>query len=308
MCCRSSARVDSQLHGAVEKLIAMKLLVTLWWFPCLGFSEICGDAARQGVLDFLLQGGRHLDTAQIYGNHKEVGAGVRQALERGVPREEIFLTTKIWPDDFGWERTMAWVPRMLDELGLEYVDLVLLHMARADGKDCGAPKQCRQETWLALQRFQNKGQIRALGVSNFGPRQMQELADLGGAPVAANQLEYHPWVPDVHRKTVDWCHRNGVAVTAYGSMGSNSYAPQIISQGALQQIGDWHGKTAGQILLRWAIQQNVSVIPGTSNPKHQSENLQIFDFELGSQETALLDGIPESERMLYFGHTPDEFE
>ncbi|CAE7477052.1 PKHD1L1 [Symbiodinium sp. CCMP2456] len=269
--------------------------------PMSGVGMCCrssarGDAARQGVLDFLLQGGRHLDTAQIYGNHKEVGAGVRQAVELGVPRDQIFLTTKIWPDDFGWERTTAWVPRMLDELGLEYVDLVLLHMARADGKDCGAPKQCRQETWLALQRFQNKGQIRALGVSNFGLRQMQELADLGGSPVAANQLEYHPWVPDVHRKTVDWCHRNGVAVTAYGSMGSNSYAPQIISQGALQQIGDWHGKTAGQVLLRWAVQHNVSVIPGTSNPKHQAENLQIFDFELGSQEMALLDGIPESER------------
>jgi len=281
--------------------------------PMAGVGMCCrhsarGDAARQCILDFLLQGGRHLDTAQIYGNHKEVGEGVRLAVQQGVPREEIFLTTKIWSDDFGWEKTVAWVPHMLGELGLEYVDLVLLHVASADGKECGSPKQCRQETWLALQRFQGKGQIRSLGVSNFGPRQMQELFDLGGTPVAVNQLEYHPWVPTIHRETVKWSHRKGVVVTAYGSMGSNTYASQITTQEALKQMGQWHGKTAGQILLRWAVQQNVTVIPGTSNPKHQAENLQIFDFELGSEEMNLLNNIPESEHMLYFGHTPDQFQ
>eukprot|EP00913_Durusdinium_trenchii_P028827 g27030.t2 len=108
--------------------------------PMAGVGMCCrdsarGDAARQGVLDFLLQGGRHVDTAQLYGNHREVGEGVRLAIEQGVPREEIFLTTKIWPDEFGFEKAMAWAPQMLDELGLEYVDLVLLHMASADDKE-----------------------------------------------------------------------------------------------------------------------------------------------------------------------------
>lgn len=299
-----------EIHAAVP---AVSLLGGGGKMPMAGVGMCCrstasGDAAKQCVVDFLLQGGRLVDTAQLYENHKEVGEGLRLAMQKGVPREEIFLTTKIWSDDFGWEKTMAWVPRMLSELGVEYVDLVLLHIAQADGKDCGTPKQCRQETWLALQRFQNQGKIRSLGVSNFGPRQMRELFDLGGTPVAVNQLEYHPWVPNIHRDTVNWCHRNGVAVTAYGSMGSGAYAAQITQQGALKQMGEWHGKTAGQILLRWAVQQNVSVIPGTSNPKHQAENLNIFDFELGSQEMDLLNNIPESDRMLYFGHTPDQFQ
>lgn len=205
--------------------------------PMAGVGMCCrhsarGDAARQYILDFLLQGGRHLDTAQIYGNHKEVGEGVRLAVQQGVPREEIFLTTKIWSDDFGWEKTVAWVPHMLGELGLEYVDLVLLHVASADGKECGSPKQCRQETWLALQRFQGKGQIRSLGVSNFGPRQMQELFDLGGTPVAVNQLEYHPWVPTIHRETVKWCHRKQhICFTDYHPRGVEADGPMAWQNG-----------------------------------------------------------------------------
>merc|ERR1712039_888136 len=105
----------------------------------------------------------------------------------------------------------------MGELGIEYVDLVLLHWA---GTECATtPRSCRQETWLALQRAQRAGYIRHLGVSNFGPRQMEELLALQGPPIAVNQLEYHPWVPMLHMKTVEWCHQRGIAVTAYASMG-----------------------------------------------------------------------------------------
>merc|ERR1719253_2094611 len=113
-----------------------------------------------------------------------------------------------------------------------------------------------------------------------------------GAPVEVNQLEYHPYVPALHRETVDYCHKHGIAVTAYGSMGSANAAAQITQQDALKQIGQLHGKTAGQVLLRWALQQNVSVIPGTSNPKHMAENLRTFDFELSDEQAAALDGVP----------------
>jgi len=183
--------------------------------PLSGMGLCCrasaqGDAVRQGVLDYLLLGGRHLDDAMLYSNHREVGLGIRQAMDLGVPREEVFFVTKIWPSDFGFERTLSWVDRMLSELGLPYVDLVLLHSPKVgEGLDCGSPRNCRQETWLALSRAHAKGQIRQLGVSNFGPRQMEELLALGGLPVTANQLEYHPWVPKVHRDTVEWCHTRG---------------------------------------------------------------------------------------------------
>lgn len=280
--------------------------------PMSGIGLCCrpsaqGDAVRQGVLDYLIMGGRHLDDAALYSNHREVGQGLRQAVELGVPREEIYFTTKIWPADFGFEATTAWVERTMEETGLDYVDMVLLHAANVKAHElaCDTPRSCRQETWLALQRAQNQGKIKHLGVSNFGPRQMQELIDLGGSPIVANQLEYHPWVPQPHRDTVAWCHENGIAVTAYASMGSSGMAQQMIGIGDLQAIGGQYGKNAGQVLLRWAVQNNVSVIPGTSNPKHMAENLRIFDFKLSSSEMEVLNNIPEDQRMLHFGHTPD---
>jgi len=252
-------------------------------------------------------GGRHLDDAMLYSNHREVGQGVRQAIELGVPRSEVFMVTKIWPDDYGFEAATAWVDRMLEELGLDYVDLVLLHTPKVPaGLPCGEAKACRQETWMALQRARTRGRIRHLGVSNFGARQMEEIMALDSAPITANQFEYHPWVPNKHRETAEWCHRHGIAVTAYGSMGSARMASQMMMQDALKQIGEMHRKTPGQVLLRWAVQKNISVIPGTSNPKHMSENLNIFDFRLGDAEMAALDGVPEDSHMLHFGHTPDE--
>lgn len=266
-----------------------------------------GDAVRQAVLDYLVMGGRHLDDATIYSNHQEVGEGVRQAVAQGVSRSEIFLTTKIHPEEYGFERATGWVERVLGDLGLEHIDLVLLHWAAVpdDGRPCKAPRACRQETWLALQRAKAQGKIKHLGVSNFGPRQMEELVALGGAPVEVNQIELHPWAPDVHFQTTEWCHQRGIAVTAYGSMGSPQHAAQMMMQDALRQIGGLHSKSAGQVLLRWAIQKNVSVVPGTSNPKHMAENLRIFDFQLSDQEMALLDGIPSDQRMLHYNHWPD---
>jgi len=279
--------------------------------PVAGIGLCCrpsasGDAVRQAVLDFLMIGGRHLDDAQLYDNHYEVGKGLRQAIEMGVKREDVWLTTKLRPNDFGFEETAEWVPRMLKELGVEYVDLVLLHWAGTNDKaGCTKPKYCRQETWMALQRAHAKGLIRHLGVSNFGKRQIEELTALGGAPIEVNQLEYHPWAPQICFDTVEYCQEHGIVITAYGSMGSSRMAEQLLMQEALQQIGASKGKTAGQVMLRWAIQKGVTVIPGTSNPRHMAENLRIFDFQLSGPEMEVLNSVPEEARMLHFSHTPD---
>lgn len=279
--------------------------------PMAGVGLCCrpsaqGDAVRQGVLDFLLLGGRHLDDAKLYNNHREVGQGIREAMSLGVPREDIFLTTKIWNSDFGFEATKDWVSTSLEELGLDYIDLVLLHLAKVgDGLACGSGTQCRQETWLALMLAQAQGKIKHLGVSNFGARQMQEILDLKGSPIVANQFEYHPWIVQKHRETVDWCHQQGIVVTGYGSMGGSQLVEQLMSQGILQDIGKRHGKTVGQVLLRWSLQKNITVIPGTSNPKHQAENLQVFDFALSDEEMAMLDNVPEDQHMNLYGHVPD---
>jgi len=280
--------------------------------PMVGMGLCCrptasGQAVRQGVLDWLLLGGRLLDDAQLYSNHREVGEGLRQAVALGVPRSEIFFATKMVPEDFGFEHAGWWVDRALQEAQLDYIDLVLLHWAGSnDNSPCGSPRACRQETWMALQRAKAAGKIRHLGVSNFGKRQMEELNALGGAPIEVNQIEYHPWAPELHHDTAAWCHERGIAVTAYGSMGSAQMKDQMITQKTLQDMGAQKGKSAGQVLLRWAIQKNVSVIPGTSNPKHMAENLRIFDFDLDAQELAMLDQVPEEQRVLHFGHYPDQ--
>lgn len=278
--------------------------------PMAGLGLCCrpsakGDAVRRAVVDYLRLGGRLLDDATLYENHKEVGAGIREAMMSGTRREDIFFVTKIQPLHFGFEMASDWVPRMLEEVGLQYVDLVLLHWASHQNPlRCGEPKHCRQETWLALQRAQRLGLIKHLGVSNFGPRQMTDILALGGAPIEVNQIEFHPWAPTTHFDTVEWCHERGIAVTAYGSMGAGDTAK--LNMQDLTQIARQHDKTIGQVLLRWALEHNVSVIPGTSKPDHMAENLQIFNFHLDEATMNMFDNVPEDQRMLYYGHWPDQ--
>lgn len=266
--------------------------------PTSGLGMCCrmnslGEDARRSVLWFLLMGGRHVDTAQEYNNHAEIGEAVRQAVQRGVPRSEIFVTTKLLPG--GYNRTMHWFPLELQSLGLEYVDLVLVHIPGNDALPllfgCGNAKSCRDGTWHALSEFRRQGLTRNIGVSNFGPRQMREIMSLGGAPIAVNQLEYHPWVSWSHVEAVNFCHQHGIAVTAYCSLGGPETKSVLLRRERLQKIGAAHGKTAGQILLRWATQKNASVIPGTGNPKHMRENLDIYDFNLSEADMAKMESL-----------------
>jgi len=194
---------------------------------------------------------------------------------------------------------------MLGEIGLSYVDLVLLHWAGLEDPVCGSPRQCRQETWMALQRFVRSGQIKHLGVSNFGPRQIKEISGLGGVPISVNQFEFHPWAEAAHREAAEYCQQNGIVVTAYGSMGSTQGAQQLMSEAVFQQIAQQHGKTAGQVLLRWAVQRNITVIPGTGNPAHMRENLDIFDFALPDEVMAFMNTGWQRQTFNIFSHVPD---
>lgn len=283
--------------------------------PMMGLGLCCpkGELARRSVLSYLLLGGRHLDTSELYGNHKAVGDGLRQAMEHGVPRSEVFLTTKIPPGLFGYRSTISWAEQMLNELGVDYVDLVLLHGAWMRGRHrlemlfsnprCWAlgAQKCRGDTWLALQQFQRAGRIRDIGVSNFGPRQIGELMALKGSPVAANQLEYHPWAPEPHRLAVEFCHRNDIAVIAYVGGG----APMALAKEGLERISKKYGKTIRQLLIRWTIQRNVSTIVGTTNPDHMKENMDVFDFQLSSEEMAVVSAT-ENRASSHLHHVPDK--
>lgn len=268
---------------------------------------------RQSVFEFLMMGGRHLDGGVVYQNNKEVGQGIRDAMARGVPRKEIFVTTKIPAKMYGFGYIAEVFPALVMEADIGYFDLVLLHHPTTptleETKRCQTPWRCRQETWLALERFKHVGLIKHLGVSNMSPERIEGLLALGGSPVAVNQIEYHPWATEAHHKTVEWCHQKGIVVTAYASLGSPNFRGQQRELGdfgkgdfmtRLEGLASGHGKTWSQVLLRWAVEHNVTVIPGTGNPQHMAENLDIFSWKLTAEDLTYLDSVPGGKRGTVF--------
>lgn len=287
--------------------------------PVVGLGMCCRPAARgplatQSIVDFLSVGGRHVDTAMIYDNHQDIAKGLQQS---SVPRSEVFLVSKIPGESFGFDAAWAAVKNVLQELEVDYIDLLLLHWAGSPGvRQPGDPtcvgetekgvadwKMCRLGSWAALEQAHRMGLVRAIGVSNFGTKHLSELMEAGSVMPAVNQIEHHPWFPN--SEIVDFCHRHGIVVTAYGSMGGSTMSGQVVNQDALRQIGEAYGKTPGQVLLRWAIQNNVTVIPGTASVQHMRENLQIFDFVLKPEELGFLNSAAEMQEMHLFGHKPE---
>lgn len=200
-------------------------------FPQQGIGMCCRATAYDDVLVYrtvlwyLLLGGRHIDGAEMYLNHVAIGKAIAEAIRRGVSREEIFVTTKIAPTHFGYESTMARVKNYLKEFELDYIDLVLLHApsmpglpspCKKEGKD---PEECRKETWKALSDLRQDGLIKNAGVSNFALNHIKELEGVGGAPIANNQIQFHPFEPDHVIDIVDYCQKNGIAITAYSPLG-----------------------------------------------------------------------------------------
>jgi diketogulonate reductase-like aldo/keto reductase len=198
-------------------------------FPQQGIGMCCRATATdellvyRTVLWYLLLGGRHIDGAHIYLNHAAIGRAINEAIRRGIPREEIFLTTKIFPTHFGYESAKKNVQKYLKELGLGYIDMILLHFpslplpspCKNEGK---SNFECRRETWKALSEMRQEGLIRNIGVSNFALKHIQELQELG-APIANNQISFHPFEPEQVMETVNYCQSNNITITAYSPLG-----------------------------------------------------------------------------------------
>jgi len=289
--------------------------------PATGIGMCCratayhDESVRWTVLWWLLQGGRLIDTADLYQNHKAVGDGIRLAIARGIPRSEIFLTTKIPPEFYGHNKTQVWVQRMFKELALDYVDLVLLHapisiLAMAISaldhdfkhEPCGSAKACREETWRVLAAARKQGQIKELGVSNFG-KVHYELLEASGAlkeaPVAVNQLNYNPWIPQWEKDLVEFFQGKKVALTGYFSLGGGHSTGSTLNWSALNDMAKKYNKTAAQLLFRWSLQHGVAVIPGTGSPGHMRENLALFDFKLTKEEMTKIDVFGANETLAF---------
>jgi len=247
------------------------------------------ELVYRSTLWYLLLGGRHIDGAKLYLNSKAVGRGIREAMRRGVKREEIFLTSKIFPTHFGYESAINVVQSELDDLGLEYIDLFLLHLPSSGplpsqcSKQGNGPSQCRKETWQALSELRNKGLIRNVGVSNFVVKHIQELEALTDvAPIANNQINFNPFVPEETMETVEYCQGRNITVTAYMPLGGSHHRDLVNKK--LAGLSNKLGKSVSQIMLRWAIQSGCAVIPGTGNRKHMIENLDVYEIELSDDD------------------------
>ena len=244
--------------------------------PAIGFGtwQLENGTAVPLVEKALEVGYRHIDTAQIYGNEQDVGAAIKNS---GIKRDELFVTTKVWIDQFADGDLQRSAEISLEKLGLDHVDLLLLHWPKPD-----VPLA---ETLGALNEVRAKGWTRAIGLSNFPSAQLEEAAKLSDAPIATDQVEYHPYLSLKTLKAK--ADALGVSITAWSPLAQGKVAQDPL----LIDIGRAHGKTPGQVTLRWIIQQGIIAIPRTSNPARIEENFDILDFELSDKEMAEIHGL-----------------
>lgn len=253
----------------------------------LGVYKVGQDIGVELVRQALEVGYRRIDTAALYDNEFEVGAGIRQST---LPREEIFVTTKIWNDRQGYENATEAIDEALGRLNIDYIDMLLIHWP--------CPKQnLYVETWSAFEKALETGKIRGIGVSNFNPHHLDQLLATSSVVPAINQVELHPHLQQAEVRAYN--ASKGIATEAWSPLARG----KMNEDSTLSQIATSHGKTVSQVILRWHIQLGNLVIPKTSNPDRLVENLNVFDFELSAAEMALVAGLNTGERM---GPNPDD--
>jgi diketogulonate reductase-like aldo/keto reductase len=240
----------------------------------LGTWDLRGRACARMVEQALRLGYRHVDTAEMYDNEREVGEGLRAS---GVKREDVFVTTKVWPSHFAPRELERAAKDSLVRLGFSEVDLLLLHWPN--------PQIPLSATIPALCKVRRMGLARHIGVSNFTIALLEEAARLADAPLVCNQIEVHPLIDQY--KVIAACRRLGMAVVAYSPIARG----RLKSDKVLTRIGKAHGKTAAQVSLRFLVQQTIAVIPRTSRSERLSENFAIFDFELSAADMAEIAGL-----------------
>ena len=256
--------------------------------PVLGlgvFQAPAGDETRRAVRWALAAGYRHLDTARIYGNEADVGAAIR---ESGVQRGEIFVTTKLWNADHGYESTLRAAEGSLARLGLDHVDLYLVHWPVAG---------LRLDTWRAMEKLCAEGKARAIGVSNYMIRHLEELLGASRVAPAVNQVELSPFL--YPQDLVRFCQAKGIVLEAYSPLtrGRRLGHPAIVA------AAKKHGRTPAQILIRWALEHGFVVLPKSTRKERIEENARVFDFALGPEDMQILDGLNEG---LHTGWDPTD--
>ncbi len=246
-----------------------------------------GDEVINAVKIALDHGYRHIDTASIYLNEEGVGIGIK---ESSIDRKDVFLVSKVWNSDQGYDSTLKAFDASLNRLGTDYLDLYLIHWPKGEKS---------KDTWRAMERLYNEKRIKAIGVSNFLQHHLEDLMSATEIVPMVNQMKFHPYL--VQQDLVDFCHKNGIQYEAWSPMMQGN----IFDIDIIKNLAGKYGKTAAQIVLRWDLQKGVVTIPKSTKKERIIANATIFDFELSKEDMGLLDGMDQGKR---FGPDPDNFD
>lgn len=261
--------------------------------PQLGYGvyQVTKEECERCVLDALKVGYRLFDTAQSYFNEVEVGNAI---VKSGVSREEIFLTSKVWIDHYGYEECRKSVLESLRKLKTDYIDLMLLHQPFSD----------YYGAYRALEDLYDEGKIKAIGISNFYPDRMVDLASFTRIKPMINQIEIHPYHQQVFSK--EWHDKYGVQLEAWAPFGEGRKNMFELSE--LKEIGDKYGKTVAQVILRWHLQRGIVVIPKSTHLERMKENFNVFDFELAQEDMDVISKLDKNESSFFSHQDPSIVE
>lgn len=256
--------------------------------PCVGYGTFRTDPAvtKEAVMAALQAGFRHIDTARVYENEAGVGEAIKAA---GIPRDQLFVTSKLWNADRGYEQTKAALDASLQRLGLDYLDLYLIHWP-ANRKQFGdRAAEINAETWRAFEDLYKAGKLKAIGVSNFLPHHLDELLKTATIKPMVDQVEVHPGWPQ--REAVKGIQDRGILVEAWGPLGGQGAT--VLTNPVMAAIAAAHQKKTAQVSLRWLIQQGLVPLPKSVHEARIKENMQVFDFTLSAEEMAKIDALTD---------------
>ncbi len=249
----------------------------------LGTYALDHDACVNSVMALLESGGRLIDTAYMYGNEEAVGEGVRRGMEEyGIPREDIFVITKIYPNQFSDPE--AAIDMALEKLDIGYIDMMLLHHPGANDV----------KAYKAIEKYVEAGKIHSLGLSNWYVEELTEFLPQVTIMPALVQNEIHPYYQE--QDVVPFIQEKGIVVQCWYPLGGRGYTADLLGNETIQSIAQAHGVSAAQVILRWDLQRGIVVIPGSSNPEHIRENLDLFGFELSDEEMGQIAALDRGEK------------
>lgn len=265
--------------------------VKMPWFGLGVFKVEEGPELVNAVKVAIKHGYRSIDTAAIYENEEGVGQGIREGLkEAGISREDLFVTSKVWNADLGYESTIAAYETSLQKLGLEYLDLYLIHWP-VEGK--------YKEAWRALETLYKEGKVKSIGVSNFQIHHLKDLMEDAEVKPMVNQVECHPRL--TQKEVQAFCMEQGIQLEAWSPLMQG----ELLDNEVLQAIATKHGKSVAQVILRWDLQNGIVTIPKSTKEHRIVENSTVFDFELTEEEMNQIDGLNQNHRV---GPDPDNFD